>query len=506
MLLLWDRFSVSKTIIPEAQEHFLVSSEPRYTPSFGGSRLRLRKYPNRRKRAVHLIAEDLLGTSISANLAARRLDRGSVLTQPSTGRKSIPTAVSILVVILATAARVLVPILPKDDLKGLAESSQSSITILPAPIYFLPLVALITILILALARLRGRYQGWSINWNRTIFTTYVLVGLAAGCILFFGLESEKSIALGLWLGYLILLVAASAAFRIGLFFLQTRFGRLAAFTRRDFAILFFSTAISTSVILCGVVGIGALPDGWMDENNAKTTQEIAAYVFPFVTLLLVFAAMVTYPRWLDFRNTTRIHSAAMELSACRALTHLTQNPALAMNQLRISQIANEVGWRLGPSLFKTSITGCVMFLLHRADSAAGLNTTKWTDVSQFQIDVFESAILTTCLADFNVSETQHATGVEQGIITERSELVGERVRRIIAIRCARLIYGTHRRRAAGGVISVGEDTLMYAAGVADMVANYTQSLPTATLIQQHLRGQTFAEKVHGLLKGAWRLI
>ena len=37
VLLLWDRFSVSKTIIPEAQEHFLVSSGPRYTPSFGGS-------------------------------------------------------------------------------------------------------------------------------------------------------------------------------------------------------------------------------------------------------------------------------------------------------------------------------------------------------------------------------------------------------------------------------------------------------------------------------------
>ena len=26
----------SKTIIPEAQDHFLVSSGPRYTPSFGG--------------------------------------------------------------------------------------------------------------------------------------------------------------------------------------------------------------------------------------------------------------------------------------------------------------------------------------------------------------------------------------------------------------------------------------------------------------------------------------
>ena len=36
VLLFWGRFSVSKTIIPEAQEHFLVSSGPRYTPSFGG--------------------------------------------------------------------------------------------------------------------------------------------------------------------------------------------------------------------------------------------------------------------------------------------------------------------------------------------------------------------------------------------------------------------------------------------------------------------------------------
>ena len=29
-------FSVSKTIIPDAQEHFLVSSGPCYTPSLGG--------------------------------------------------------------------------------------------------------------------------------------------------------------------------------------------------------------------------------------------------------------------------------------------------------------------------------------------------------------------------------------------------------------------------------------------------------------------------------------
>ena len=36
VLLFWDRLSVSKTIIPEAQEHLPVSSEPRYTPSFGG--------------------------------------------------------------------------------------------------------------------------------------------------------------------------------------------------------------------------------------------------------------------------------------------------------------------------------------------------------------------------------------------------------------------------------------------------------------------------------------
>ena len=36
VLLFWDRFSVSKTIISEAQEHFLVSAGPRHTPSFGG--------------------------------------------------------------------------------------------------------------------------------------------------------------------------------------------------------------------------------------------------------------------------------------------------------------------------------------------------------------------------------------------------------------------------------------------------------------------------------------
>ena len=40
VLLFPDRFAVSKTIIPDAQERFLVSSGPCYTPSFGGLGLR----------------------------------------------------------------------------------------------------------------------------------------------------------------------------------------------------------------------------------------------------------------------------------------------------------------------------------------------------------------------------------------------------------------------------------------------------------------------------------
>ena len=36
MLLLWGRFAVSQTIIPEAKEHFLTQSAPRDTHLFGG--------------------------------------------------------------------------------------------------------------------------------------------------------------------------------------------------------------------------------------------------------------------------------------------------------------------------------------------------------------------------------------------------------------------------------------------------------------------------------------
>ena len=36
VLLVLGSVCCYKTIIPEAQEHFLVSSGPRYTPSFGG--------------------------------------------------------------------------------------------------------------------------------------------------------------------------------------------------------------------------------------------------------------------------------------------------------------------------------------------------------------------------------------------------------------------------------------------------------------------------------------
>ena len=42
VLLFWGRSSVSKTIIPEAQEHFLVSSGPCYTPCLGGLGLNLK--------------------------------------------------------------------------------------------------------------------------------------------------------------------------------------------------------------------------------------------------------------------------------------------------------------------------------------------------------------------------------------------------------------------------------------------------------------------------------
>ena len=36
VLLVWGRFRVSKTIIPEAQEHFLTPSARRYIHLFGG--------------------------------------------------------------------------------------------------------------------------------------------------------------------------------------------------------------------------------------------------------------------------------------------------------------------------------------------------------------------------------------------------------------------------------------------------------------------------------------
>ena len=47
VLLVSGWFSVSKTIIPEAREHFLVSSGPRYTPSFGGLGLICRRQSRR---------------------------------------------------------------------------------------------------------------------------------------------------------------------------------------------------------------------------------------------------------------------------------------------------------------------------------------------------------------------------------------------------------------------------------------------------------------------------
>ena len=46
VLLVLGSVCCYKTIIPEAQEHFLVSSGPRYTPSFGGFGLR-EEYPER---------------------------------------------------------------------------------------------------------------------------------------------------------------------------------------------------------------------------------------------------------------------------------------------------------------------------------------------------------------------------------------------------------------------------------------------------------------------------
>ena len=46
MLLLWGRFAVSPTIIPEAKEHFLTPSAPRDTHLFGGLGVR---YPHRKR-------------------------------------------------------------------------------------------------------------------------------------------------------------------------------------------------------------------------------------------------------------------------------------------------------------------------------------------------------------------------------------------------------------------------------------------------------------------------
>ena len=50
VLLLWGRFAVSQTIIPEAQEHFLTPSAHRDTHIFGGLGLRAKLYLRNIKR------------------------------------------------------------------------------------------------------------------------------------------------------------------------------------------------------------------------------------------------------------------------------------------------------------------------------------------------------------------------------------------------------------------------------------------------------------------------
>ena len=50
MLLVWGCFSVSKTIIPDAKEHFLTHSARRHTHPFGGFGLKEQKQADRKPR------------------------------------------------------------------------------------------------------------------------------------------------------------------------------------------------------------------------------------------------------------------------------------------------------------------------------------------------------------------------------------------------------------------------------------------------------------------------
>lgn len=466
------------------------------------SRLSVRRYPSIRNRAIRGIAEDLLGSGISATLTSRRLERGVFVPGAAVGR-GVATAVPLLVALLLTALRLVLPGLEQQDLSGLTGSSQSSITNLPAPIYFLPLVVFAVMAVLCGVRLRTRSQGWSINWNRAVLLAYVLGGLAGGFILAFGVDVPRAVGLGIWFGYILVLAALSTASYVLFRWLFRLLGWRHTLASRDFAVLFLSCAVSTTVVLCGVVGVAALPEKW---TGGGTAGEIAFYVFPWVTLSFVFAVMVFYPRWIDFRRTVQGHSGSMERAAARALTRWMRRSEGTMSQVGIERIARELGWRLGPTLVKSNITRYLMFLSVEADRAGRRNTTEWTDVARFQEDIFEEAILATALANYEVRDTRDTTEWEKAVIADQSELVLERVRKAVALRCARFLYARHRRGSTGRVILVGEDALMYAAAATNLAADLTCRLPTLRLIEECSSETTLAKRVSGVLRLGWRKV
>ena len=477
-----------------------MAASKRHTRSLE-SRVRVRQYRSIRRRAILRIAEDLLGADLSATLTARVLEGGAAFQGATTGR-GIATAVSLLAALVFTILRIALPEVWQGGLNELGGSSQPSIAGLPAPVYFLPLAVFLVVGVLCGVRLRAQPRGWSINWNRTVFLAYVLGGLAGVCILVFGQESGGVVELIIWLSYILVLAASSVVF----FALFHLLGWRHSLTKLDFIVLFSSCAVSTTVVLCGAVGVAALPEGWIGSDGGRIALETAFYVFPWATFSFVFAVMVFYPRWLDFRRAVRASSESMEQAASRALTRWAQGHAGAVSQTRIDCAARELGISLGPALLRSNVTRYVMFLVLETDRASGRGATKWSEVSRFQSAVFEEAILRTALADYEVRETDDTTELEKATISARSELVSEQVGKAVALRCATFLYDQHRRRSTNGVILVGEGLLMYAAAVTRLAADLTCRLPTVRLVEEDPSEPTPTAKAYDVLRRCWRKI
>ena len=454
--------------------------------------LRERRYPNTKSQAIRLIAADVLGAGTLPNPTAARLT--------STGRAGDPIVwlrigAPILSAVLVAAIRAWGHhIWPE-----LATIPSTTTQAQPA-VYFLPLVGMLVVAAIAFKHLWLQYPKSHINWNRLLLLFYAVVGIGGSYLLAFDFDEPNTPVIGIWVAYMFVFVLAGVIARSP-YWASDQGGPT---TSEKLAALVLLPSISATVGLCAVVGTDGLLANDAQKIGVESTDSWIAYAFLLGTLGLTLAGLANHTKWLELRRKVRDDSKVAATAAYRAIAKQTLIQPGAFTGTSAKRAALETGYRIAERASTTYTTEEIMIFMLYVDRASGRNSTPWADVVSLQRDLFEKAVSTASMVDYNISMTQGLGTLDLALIGSRYQLAFEQIRQSAALRCAETIHQRFSTGAASSVVVVPEGAVVHAHTVVESIGHVVCDAQITRLLDRRQSQNAFTKWLRCIWLASWR--